>query len=145
VNEEGRAMINPPDALSLKVELNVPLETAIAKVTEALQAEGFGVLTRVDMHQAFQEKLGFEFHPYAILGACNPSLAYAAISSRPEAGLLLPCNVTVEEITPAKSLVRIVDPEAMLRAVGSETDPAMASVGTQAAERLRRVAESLGT
>ncbi len=131
------------ESLSFDVELVAGLDEAITRVTQALKAEGFGVLTRIDIHAAFQEKLGAEFRPYAILGACNPPLAHQALSARPDAGLLLPCNVIVDEERPGHCRVRIVDPQAMMRTGGFEADPTLADVGGQAEARLRRVAEAL--
>jgi uncharacterized protein (DUF302 family) len=130
-------------ALSFGVPLPLAFAPAVARVTAALQAEGFGILTRADVHTAFREKLGREFRPYTILGACNPPLAHTALSARPDAGLLLPCNVIVEETGPGASLVRIVDPDAMMRTAGFEHDPVLAGVGAEAAARLRRVADAL--
>ena len=109
---------------------------------EALKEEGFGVLTRIDVHDAFKEKLGVEFRNYSILGACNPPLAHKALSSRPDAGLMLPCNVIVEE-SDGGTLVRIVDPAAMMQAGGFESDPVLQEVGGEAEVRLKRVAEAL--
>ena len=101
------------------------------------------MLTRVDVHQAFQEKLGVAFRPYAILGACNPRLAHRALSERPEVGLLLPCNVTVEAVDNG-SRVRIIDPGEMMKAGGLDEDPILGEVGQEARERLARVAQALG-
>lgn len=129
--------------LSFDVPLPLGFDAAVERVTAALKAEGFGVLTRADVHLAFKEKLGLAFRPYTILGACNPALAHEALSARPEAGLLLPCNVIVEETAPGKSLVRIVDPDVMMRSAGFEHDPVLARVGGDAAGRLRRVAAAL--
>ena len=81
--------------LAFEVQLHEPYFRAVEQVTAALKAEGFGVLTRIDVHTTLKEKLGQEFRPYTILGACNPQLAHRALSRRAEAGLLLPCNVTV--------------------------------------------------
>jgi uncharacterized protein (DUF302 family) len=100
------------------------------------------VLTRIDIHDAFKEKLGVAFRKYSILGACNPPLAHKALSARPDAGLMLPCNVIVEE-TGAQTLVRIVDPAAMMQAGGLAGDPVLAEVGQEAETRLRRVAAAL--
>ncbi|MGI9237673.1 MAG: DUF302 domain-containing protein, partial [Woeseiaceae bacterium] len=84
------------DELGFEVRLTLGKDEAIDQVTEALKAEGFGVLTRIEIDQAFKEKIGVQFRPYTILGACNPNLAHAALTSVPEIGLMLPCNVTVE-------------------------------------------------
>ena len=83
-------------SLAFEAKLAQPHDRAIETVTAALKSEGFGVLTRIDAHTTFREKLGVEFRPYSILGACNPPLAHRVLSHRAEAGLLLPCNVTVE-------------------------------------------------
>jgi uncharacterized protein (DUF302 family) len=125
-------------------EVIVPASFAEAqeKVVEALKAEGFGVLTRIDVHDTLKAKLGVDFRNYAILGACNPALAHKALSNRPDAGLMLPCNVIVEEVEEG-TLVRIVDPAAMMKAGGFEDDPALQEVGGDAGARLKRVAQSL--
>jgi uncharacterized protein (DUF302 family) len=116
----------------------------LERVIEALKEEGFGVLTRIDVHDAFKEKLEVEFRKYCILGACNPPLAHKALSSRPDAGLMLPCNVIVEDPEDGTTLVRIVDPAAMMQAGGLENDPVLQEVGAEAERRLKRVAGKLG-
>ena len=128
--------------MAFEVSVNAPYAVAVDRVIEALKEEGFGVLTRIDVHDTFREKLGVEFRQYSILGACNPPLAYKALSNRPDAGLMLPCNVIVEEVGNG-TLVRIVDPAAMMEAGGLEGDPAMQEVGGEAGDRLRRVARQL--
>lgn len=128
--------------LSLDIELSAPFPEAVERVTAALKTEGFGILTRVDVQQAFKEKLDKEFRPYVILGACNPPLAYEALSARPEVGLLLPCNVTVEETSAGHCLVRIVNPGALMQLSGFDQDKTLSHVGTEADERLKRVADS---
>ena len=129
--------------LSLDIELNAPFAEAVDRVTSALKAEGFGVLTRADIHTAFKDKLDKDFRPYVILGACNPPLAYQALSARPEAGLLLPCNVIVEETSSGHCLVRIVNAGEMMKMAGFEHDPVLLQVGSDADARLRRVAKAL--
>jgi uncharacterized protein (DUF302 family) len=125
------------------VHLEADHETAIERVTEALAAEGFGVLSRIDIHEKFADKLGVDFRPYTILGACNPALAHVALGARPELGLLLPCNVVVEKAGDA-TLVRIIDAARMMEMGGFADDPEIAPVGREADERLRRVAQALG-
>ena len=133
--------------MAFEVLLDMPYDQAIPHVIEELKKEGFGVLTRVDIHDAFKEKLGVEFRKYSILGACNPPLAYKALSARPDAGLMLPCNVIVEaagnEDNGEQTLVRIVDPAAMMQAADLSGDPVLAAVGGEAEARLRRVAAAL--
>jgi uncharacterized protein (DUF302 family) len=128
--------------MAYEVRIGAPYEEALPRVIEALKAEGFGVLTRIDVHDAFREKLGVEFRNYCILGACNPPLAHRALSNRPDAGLMLPCNVVVEEDAEG-TLVRIVDPAAMMQAGGLAGDPVLQEVGGEAEQRLRRVARAL--
>jgi uncharacterized protein (DUF302 family) len=135
-------MVNPA---GFDVEVPGTIERGVEAATAALQREGFGILTRIDVHRAFAEKLGKEFRPYVILGACNPALAYRALTARPEAGLLLPCNVVVEELSPGRCLVRVIDPAEMMKAGGLDRVPELSSVGAEADARLRRVAEDLQT
>jgi uncharacterized protein (DUF302 family) len=129
--------------MAFEVSVAAPYDEALEKVIESLKEEGFGVLTRIDVHDTFKAKLGVDFRKYAILGACNPPLAHKALSNRPDAGLMLPCNVIVEE-DGDRTLVRIVDPAAMMQAGGLAGDPAMEEVGGEAGARLKRVAEALG-
>jgi uncharacterized protein (DUF302 family) len=118
-----------------------PLDDAIARTKDALQSEGFGVLTTIDVRDTMKQKLGVEIEPYVILGACNPQLAYRGLQAEPELGLLLPCNVTLRE-GPQGVEVLAVDPELMLGVVGG--NPSLEAVAAEAAERLRRVVASLG-
>lgn len=121
--------------------LDVPYETALARVKDALKAEGFGVLTEIDVRRTLQEKLGVETAPYVILGACNPPLAHRALETEPEVGLLLPCNVVVRAEGDG-SRVDIADPEAMLGIVGNS---ALAAIASEARARLTRVLTALTT
>lgn len=123
------------------IDLRMPYEQAITAVTEALKAEGFGVLTTIDVQRTLHEKLGAEMEQYAILGACNPPLAHRALTADRNIGLLLPCNVVVRA-TDTGSRVDIADPQAMMGIVGND---ALDSVATEARQRLQRVVEGLAT
>jgi uncharacterized protein (DUF302 family) len=129
-------------ALAFEVRLGVPYAEAIDLVTAALKVDGFGILTRIDVHTTMKEKLDVEFRPYSILGACNPPLAHRVLSLNAEAGLLLPCNVTVEA-DGAGSLIRIGNPEVMLSVGGMDADDALRAVAGDVSARLTRVAEAL--
>lgn len=129
-------------AIGTTVELSEAFEAAVDRVTAALAAEGFGVVSRLDLDATFKAKLGVDFRRYAILGACNPKLAHDAVSARPEVGLLLPCNVTVEE-TEAGTRVGIVDADAMLGIGGLGEAPEIAALAEDARGRLGRVAAAL--
>jgi uncharacterized protein (DUF302 family) len=109
-------------------------------VKEALKAEGFGVLTEIDVRRTLREKLGAEMEPYIILGACNPPLAHRALEQEPDIGLLLPCNVVVR-VEGKGSRVEVADPQAMLGIVGNEE---LNAVAREARQRLQRVVASLG-
>ncbi len=125
--------------LGLTVRLDTDFETAQARVAEALKAEGFGILTEIDVQATFKKKLNADFRPYKILGACNPTLAHRALTTAPDAGLLLPCNVTVTQLDDAVE-VSIVDPLVML-GVANHDD--LLPVAEEAQARLSRVAAAL--
>src|SRR5512145_2176367 len=105
--------------LGLTVRLNTDFASAQERTVAALKAEGFGVLTEIDVKETLQKKLGGDFRPYKILGACNPALAHRALELAPEVGLLLPCNVTVSQIEEGMIEVSVTDPLMMLRVVGN--------------------------
>ena len=128
--------------LAFQVELPIPYADAIDQVTNALQQKGFGVLTRIDVKATLKEKIDADFRPYVILGACNPRLAYRALTSEATFGLLLPCNVTVEE-TENGALVSIINPEAMLAAVDISSSPEIRETAGQARALLESVAKDL--
>jgi uncharacterized protein (DUF302 family) len=128
--------------LTFQVALPDSYNTAVEKVTTALKTEGYGVLTRIDFKATLKEKLNTDFRPYVVLGACNPPLAQRALLSDPLSGLLLPCNVTVEE-TPDGSLVSIVNPEAMLSLPPLSENKEILEVAAEARQRLERVAAAL--
>jgi uncharacterized protein (DUF302 family) len=129
--------------LGLTVELPLPFEDTVMRVREALKQEGFGILTEIDLRATFREKLGREFRPFVILGACNPPLAFSAISAEPSVGLLLPCNVTVEWLADGRSGVRLTDPEALLSTVALQGAPELSLVARDARERMTAVAAAL--
>jgi uncharacterized protein (DUF302 family) len=131
------------EEISFRVHLNVDYDTAIDQVTAALKEEGFGVLTEVNVKDTLKKKLDVKFRHYAILGACNPSLAHKALQNEPLVGLMLPCNVTVEE-TEDGALVNLINPHAMILSHPMlEGNPALREIAEDAYERLSRVAESL--
>jgi uncharacterized protein (DUF302 family) len=126
--------------LGLVVRLNKNFDETLNHVSAALKTEGFGVLTEIDVQDTLKKKLDVDFRPYKILGACNPPLAYRALSAAPEAGLLLPCNVTVAYVADNVTEVAIVDPLAML---GIISHPDLEPVAEEARARLDRVAAAL--
>ena len=127
----------------LRVVVPLAYEQAVERASEALKAEGFGVLTMIDVKQTLKQKLDREFRKYVIFGACNPPLAFKAITADPSVGLLLPCNVTVESLSDRVARVRLTDPEALLASVVLDGAPELRSVARDARERMLRVAESL--
>jgi uncharacterized protein (DUF302 family) len=131
--------------IGFEVEMDQPYDEAIDLVTQALKAEGFGVLTEIDVKATLKKKLDTDFRPYVILGACNPPLAHKALNAAPEVGMMLPCNVTVEARDDGGSIVRILDPKFMMGVGTFGENPALKEVAAQAHEKLGRVAHSLGS
>jgi uncharacterized protein (DUF302 family) len=124
----------------ISTKLRGTFDEAVRRVTEALAAEGFGVLTEIDVRATLKKKLDVDFRPYVILGACNPKLAKRALEADPQVGLLLPCNVVVQDAGGGEIDVSILDPKAMFTFVD---DPAIAPVAEEAAQRLRRVVAAI--
>ena len=124
------------------IALGGPFDEAVERVTAALAQEGFGIISRIDLDRAFAEKRGQSFRRYTILGACNPGLAHRAVTARPDVGLLLPCNVTVEE-GPDGALVRLVDAGQMMAMGDLGEAPEIAELAEDAGARLGRVAAAL--
>lgn len=123
------------------IDLDLPQEQAVEKITAALKEEGFGVLTTIDVKQTMKQKLDVDFEPYTILGACNPQLAHRALQAEHGIGLLLPCNVVVHQHGEG-TRVDMADPIAML---GVVQNPAVQAIAEEAAQRLHRALERLGT
>ena len=115
-------------------------EEAVSRVTEELKAEGFGVLTEIDVKSTLKKKLDVDFRKYVILGACNPQFAYRALSAEDKIGILLPCNVVVQEREDGKVEVSAVDPVGMMQMVDN---PALKDVAQQVQERLKKVIDRL--
>lgn len=129
--------------ISFQIDLTVNYETAIEKVTAALKEEGFGILTEIDVKTTLKKKIDQDFRPYVILGACNPPLAHKALESDPLAGLMLPCNVTVEA-TDSGSRVNLVNPRVMLLSFPMfAQSQALKDVAEDAHARIERVAKAL--
>lgn len=97
--------------------LDVGFDEAIKRATEALKAQGFGVLTEIDVSQTLKTKIGVDFRPYRILGACNPKLAHEALTAEDKIGLMLPCNVIVQDAGAGKTEIAAIDPVASMMAI----------------------------
>ena len=133
-------MGNPTHSLGLTVHLKTDYETAMTQVVDALKAEGFGVLTEIDVKATLKTKLDVDFRKYAILGACNPPLAHRALLAAPEVGLFLPCNVTVAETDGDEIVVSLINPLVMQDLFDN---PQIAKVAQDASARLERVVKAL--
>lgn len=129
--------------IGFEIELDTTYEETLERVKKQLKVEGFGVLTSIDVQATLHEKLGEDFRPYTILGACNPPLAHRALAHDPVVGLMVPCNVTVEATETNGSVVRIANPEVLLTSALSSEDPVLFAVAEEARTRLERVADAL--
>ena len=115
-------------------------DDTIQKVTEALKAEGFGILTEIDIKATLKKKLDVDFYNYKILGACNPPFAYKALLAEDKIGTMLPCNVIVQEKVAGQVEVSAVDPAASMQAIENKT---LADIATEIRARLQKVIEEL--
>lgn len=120
--------------------LDLPFEEAIEKTTKALKDEGFGVLTEIDIKATLKEKLDIDFKKYQILGACNPPLAHKALTAEDHIGLMLPCNVIVQELDDGKVEVAAVDPVASMQAIENGE---LGGVAQKVRSLLQKVIENL--
>jgi uncharacterized protein (DUF302 family) len=132
--------MNTPYGLSVDVDL--PYDLALEKVTEALKAEGFGVLTTIDVKTTMKAKLDVDFRRYVILGACNPALAHRALSEELEIGLLLPCNLIVYERDGGGATISAMNALAAMSFTGN---PALEPIAQEASARLERVLATVGS
>lgn len=126
--------------LGIRKKLTVGYDEALARLPEALKAEGFGVLTEIDVRETLQKKLGVPFRKYRIVGACNPSLAHEALQKNLGVGVMMPCNVVVYEDDDGRALVTAVDP---LQTAAAQAAPELASFAAGVRERLSRVIHGL--
>lgn len=125
----------------ISVILNEDYDTVVTKTVKALKEEGFGVLTEINVKKTFKEKLDVEFERYVILGACNPPFAKKALDFEREIGLLLPCNVIVQELQENKTTkVAAIDPEKMFTIIGN---PEVEPIAKMVKVKLQRVIDSL--
>jgi len=123
----------------ISIRTALPFASAVASVRDALKAQGFGVLTEIDVQATMRDKLGEEMEPYLILGACNPPLAHRALSADRRIGLLLPCNVLIRSDA-GQTVIEALDPQTMIAVAG---EPALQPVADEAASRLRAALDSL--
>ncbi len=120
--------------------VEMTFEEALVRVVEVLKAEGFGILTEIDVRAKMREKLGVEFRNYRILGACNPPMAYQALQHEDKIGTMLPCNVIVQETADGRIEVSAVDPVASMMAIRNE---ALGGIAMQVQAKLKKVIETL--
>jgi uncharacterized protein (DUF302 family) len=128
------------DAFGIRKTLDLGFDEALARVPEALKAEGFGVLTEIDVQATLKKKLDVDFRRYRILGACNPPFAHRALQHSLDVGMLLPCNVVVYETDDGKTVVSAVDPMQTMAARG---DAAIQPLAEEVRRKLQRVVDSL--
>jgi uncharacterized protein (DUF302 family) len=127
-------------AYGIRRVVNQPYDRTVARTREELAKEGFGVLSEIDIRAKLKEKLGVEFKPYIILGACNPPLAHQALQEEPDLGLLLPCNVIVYAESERRCVVAAIDPQSMVTITGNER---LAGVAKEVGAKLRRVMDAV--
>jgi uncharacterized protein (DUF302 family) len=127
-------------AFGIQKTLDLGFDEVLAKVPEALKAEGFGVLTEIDVQATLKKKLDVDFRPYRILGACNPPFAHRALQHSLDVGMLMPCNVIVYEADDRKTVVSAVDP---MQTMAAQGDPAMRPLADEVRQKLQRVIDSL--
>lgn len=127
-------------AYYIQKSLSLPFAKALERVKEELQKEGFGVLTEIDMKETMKKKLNVDFRNYRILGACNPPFAYKALQAEDRVGLLLPCNVLVQETPDGKVEAAAIDPVAAMQTVGN---PRLAEIAAEVQAKLKKAIAAL--
>jgi uncharacterized protein (DUF302 family) len=125
----------------MAAKLHVPFDDAIARTEVALKTEGFGIISRIDIQQTFKSKIDVDFRPYTILGACNPSLAHEALQLEDKVGLMLPCNVIVQQAGPDDVEIAAIDPVASMQAIDN---PELTKASEAVREKLSRAINVLG-
>ena len=128
-------------SLGIQGHYDGTFEQAIAAVTEALKAEGFGVLTEIDVQATMAKKLGVEMKPYKILGACNPGFAHKVLSANADIGIFLPCNVVLYQGDRGVE-IRAIDP---MQTIAAEADPTAAEVAREVQQKLTRAVRAVAT
>ena len=128
------------NAINFKREISSSVDQAIERSTKALAAEGFGILTRIDMHSKIKEKTGKDIIPTVILGACNPNLAYEAYTANSDVSGLLPCNAVIRETAPGKVSVEFIKPTAMMQILG---DAKLAALAREADVKVERALQNV--
>ena len=131
------------EEIGFEAKLKHPYDEAIKMVTAALKTEGFGVLTHIDVRATLKEKLGVDFRPYSILGACNPALSHRSLSQDPLVGLMLPCNVTLEAVGDSSTMARFANPAMMIQFVDNPDETHLQDAARQATEKITSVVGSL--
>ena len=121
--------------INFKRLINDTLDHTVERATKALAAEGFGILTRIDMHSKIKEKTGKDVIPTVILGACNPNLAYEAYTANSDVASLLPCNAVIREVAPGKISVEFIKPTSMMKVLGDAKLTALAAEADTKIER----------
>lgn len=132
-------MMSTPTMPAMKKTVTLPYDTAITRTISALEAEGFGVLTQIDVRATLEKKLGVAFRRYQILGACNPPYAHRALLAELDVGLMLPCNVIVYEVDAEHAVVAAIDPMATIAAQNDALRPIAAEVQHKLARALDRL------
>jgi len=122
--------------------VEIPFDDAVVRVTGELKKEGFGILTEIDVKETLKKKLDVDFRRYRILGACNPPFAHRALQAEDKIGLMLPCNVIVQELSGGTVEVAAIDPVASMQAV---KNPALEAIAGQVREKLERALSALAS